>query len=160
MKDLKLVYKADTEKLALEALDTLEETWGSKYPSLIASWRNNWPQLSTYFKYPTEIRKLIYTTNSIENFNRRLRKVTKSRTIHLGRYCRPINMQNNTLVTASAHKGIFYIFIVLVVLRKLFNNCSNLTDSMTYCGIYSIFSPILYYILLQYVLSVCISKNY
>ena len=81
MKDLKLVYKADTETLALEALDNLEEKWGKKYPSSISSWRNNWPQLSTYFKYPSEIRKLIYTTNSIENFNRQLRKVTKSRTI-------------------------------------------------------------------------------
>ena len=81
MKDLKLVYKADTEQLALEALDVLEENWGGKYPSSIASWRNNWPQLSTYFKYPGEIRKLIYTTNSIENFNRQLRKVTKSKTI-------------------------------------------------------------------------------
>lgn len=81
MKDLKLVYRADTEALALEALDDLEEKWGKKYPSSISSWRNNWPQLSTYFKYPSEIRKLIYTTNSIENFNRQLRKVTKSRTI-------------------------------------------------------------------------------
>lgn len=81
MKDLKLVYKADTEELALEALDDLDEKWGKKYPSSISSWRNNWPQLSTYFKYPSEIRKLIYTTNSIENFNRQLRKVTKSKTI-------------------------------------------------------------------------------
>lgn len=81
MKDLKLVYKADTEELALSALDELEGSWGKKYPASIASWRNNWPQLSTYFKYPSEIRKLIYTTNSIENFNRQLRKVTKSRTI-------------------------------------------------------------------------------
>lgn len=81
MADLKLVYKADTEDLALAALDDLEENWGKKYPASIASWRNNWPQLSTYFKYPSEIRKLIYTTNSIENFNRQLRKVTKSKTI-------------------------------------------------------------------------------
>lgn len=81
MKDLKGVYQADTEELALEALDSLDEEWGKKYPSSVASWRNNWPQLSTYFKYPAEIRKLIYTTNSIENFNRQLRKVTKSKTI-------------------------------------------------------------------------------
>lgn len=81
MADLKKVYKADTENLALDAMDKLEEKWGSKYPSAIASWRKNWAQLSTYFKYPPEIRKLIYTTNSIENFNRQLRKVTKSRTI-------------------------------------------------------------------------------
>ena len=81
MKGLKQVYQAATEESALSALDDLEEEWGKKYPSSIASWRNNWTQLSTYFKYPPEIRKLIYTTNSIENFNRQLRKVTKSRTI-------------------------------------------------------------------------------
>lgn len=81
MKELKQVYQAPTEEAALEALDSLEGNWGTKYPSSIASWRNNWPQLSTYFKYPGEIRKLIYTTNSIENFNRQLRKVTKNRTI-------------------------------------------------------------------------------
>ena len=52
MADLKLVYKADTEDLALSALDDLEAEWGKKYPASIASWRNNWSQLSTYFKYP------------------------------------------------------------------------------------------------------------
>ena len=81
MKDLKMVYQADTEELALKALDDLDQKWGKKYPSSIASWRKNWPQLSTYFKYPGEIRKLIYTTNSIENFNRQLRKVTKAKAI-------------------------------------------------------------------------------
>ena len=73
--------KQSTEDLALAALDELEEKWGKKYPSSIASWKMNWPQLSTYFKYPGEIRKLIYTTNSIENFNRQLRKVTKAKTV-------------------------------------------------------------------------------
>ena len=81
MKDLKTVYQAPTEEIALENLDVLEETWGKKYPTSISSWRNNWPQLSTYFKYPNEIRKIIYTTNSIENFNRGLRKVTKSKAV-------------------------------------------------------------------------------
>lgn len=81
MTSLKPVYKADTLALAEAALDDLEKMWGAKYPASIASWRSNWPQLSAYFKYPPEIRKLIYTTNSIENFNRQLRKVTKSRTI-------------------------------------------------------------------------------
>lgn len=81
MKELKEVYQAPTEEAALEALDSLEGNWGKKYPTSIASWRNNWAQLSTYFKYPAEIRRLIYTTNSIENFNRQLRKVTKNRTI-------------------------------------------------------------------------------
>ena len=81
MKELKEVYQAPTEEAALEALESLEGNWGKKYPTSVASWRNNWAQLSTYFKYPAEIRKLIYTTNSIENFNRQLRKVTKNRTI-------------------------------------------------------------------------------
>lgn len=81
VKDLKQVYQAATEEDALTNLDEFEATWGKKYPSSVASWRNNWPQLSAYFKYPAEIRKIIYTTNSIENFNRQLRKVTKSKTI-------------------------------------------------------------------------------
>lgn len=81
MADLKLVYQATTEEIALQQLDKLEDKWGGKYSSSIASWRNNWPSLSTYFKYPPELRKMIYTTNSIENFNRQLRKVTKTKTI-------------------------------------------------------------------------------
>lgn len=81
MNDLKLVYQANTEETAIRQLDYLEDKWGDKYPNSVASWRNNWPQLSVYFKYPAEIRKIIYTTNSIENFNRQLRKVTKSKSV-------------------------------------------------------------------------------
>lgn len=81
MKDLKTVYKASTEELALSNLDIFEEKWGKKYPMCVNSWRNNWAELATYFKYPEGIRKLIYTTNSIENFNRQLRKVAKNKTI-------------------------------------------------------------------------------
>ena len=81
MKDLKTVYKASTEELALSNLDIFEEKWGKKYPMCVNSWRNNWAELATYFKYPEGIRKLIYTTNSIENFNRQLRKVTKNKTL-------------------------------------------------------------------------------
>lgn len=55
--------------------------WGGKYPKIAQSWRNNWHNLATYFKYPQEVRTLIYTTNSIENFNRQLRKVTKSKSV-------------------------------------------------------------------------------
>ncbi len=76
---MKLIYKAATEEAALLELDAFEEKWGKKYPAAIKSWRNNWTELSTFFKYPPEIRKLIYTTNRIENFNRSLRKVTKSK---------------------------------------------------------------------------------
>jgi len=81
MNDLKDVYQAPTLERAEKGLDRLEEKWGSKYPSSIASWRNNWPQLSAYFKYPYELRRMIYTTNQIENYNRQLRKATKTRTI-------------------------------------------------------------------------------
>lgn len=81
MKDLKTVYKASTEELALTNLDIIEEKWGKKYPMCVSSWRNNWAELSTYFKYPEGIRKLIYTTNAMENFNRQLRKVTKNKAI-------------------------------------------------------------------------------
>ena len=77
--DLKPVYKAPTEEIALTALDEFEEKWGKKYPLGVKSWRVNWNELSTMFKYPPEIRKLIYTTNAIENFNRQLRKVTKTK---------------------------------------------------------------------------------
>mgnify|MGYP004532746927 CR=1 FL=1 len=77
--DLKPVYKAPTEETALAALDEFEVKWGAKYPLGVKSWRVNWTELSTMFKYPPEIRKLIYTTNAIENFNRQLRKVTKTK---------------------------------------------------------------------------------
>lgn len=81
MRDLKSVYKATSEDVALVNLDIFKEKWNSKYPACIASWERNWAEISTFFKYPTQIRKLIYTTNSIENFNRQLRKVTKNKAI-------------------------------------------------------------------------------
>jgi putative transposase len=79
--DLKPIYKAATEDLALLELDRFEETWGAKYPLIIRSWRNNWSEISTFYKYPPEIRKLIYTTNMIESYHRQLRKVTKGKSI-------------------------------------------------------------------------------
>lgn len=66
---------------ALYELDSFEEKWSSKYPKIGLFWRNNWANLATYFKYPEEVRKLIYTTNAIEGFNRQLRKVTKSKSV-------------------------------------------------------------------------------
>lgn len=80
-RDLKQIYQASTEEIALEKLNEFDDKWGNKYPNSVASWRNNWDELSTYFKYPAEIRKIIYTTNSIENFNRQLRKVTKTKSV-------------------------------------------------------------------------------
>jgi transposase-like protein len=79
--DLKPIYKATTEEAALVELDRFEETWGTKYPLIVRSWRNNWSELATFFKYPPEIRKLIYTTNIIESYHRQLRKVTKGKSI-------------------------------------------------------------------------------
>lgn len=76
---LKPIYKAPTEESALEALGELERIWGTKYPASIRSWRDHWDELSTMFKYPEQIRRMIYTTNAIENFNRQLRKVTKTK---------------------------------------------------------------------------------
>jgi transposase-like protein len=81
MANLKKVYAAVDEPTALFELDTFEEKWGRRYPKIAQSWRSNWPNLSTYFKYPQEVRTLIYTTNSIENFNRQLRKVTKAKSV-------------------------------------------------------------------------------
>mgnify|MGYP001342996148 CR=1 FL=1 len=81
MKDLKCVYKASTEELAITSLDDLKDKWDHKYSMVIDSWYNNWDKLSTYFKYSPEIRKIIYTTNALEGFNRQLRKFTKTRTV-------------------------------------------------------------------------------
>ena len=81
MTDLKAVYAAVDEQSALDALDSFSEIWDKKYPKISKSWRENWANLSTYFKYPKEVRRLIYTTNTIEGFNRQLRKVTKSKAV-------------------------------------------------------------------------------
>lgn len=79
MADLKRVYAAVDEQTALLELDSFAEKWDGKYPKISNSWRSNWANLSTYFKYPQEVRTLIYTTNAIEGFNRQLRKVTKNK---------------------------------------------------------------------------------
>ena len=81
MADLKAVYAAVDEDSALTALDIFAENWDKKYPKISQSWRDNWANLSTYFKFPQEVRRLIYTTNTIEGFNRQLRKVTKSKSV-------------------------------------------------------------------------------
>jgi len=79
LKDLKLVYKASSLELAEHNLDLLEEKWGKQYPVAVQSWRTNWSRLSNYFKYPEPIRKLVYTTNTVEGYHRSLRKITKTK---------------------------------------------------------------------------------
>lgn len=79
MTDLKLVYKASSKELAEHHLLELDEKWGKKYPAVIRSWNNNWSALSQYFKYPEELRRVIYTTNIVEGFHRQIRKYTKNK---------------------------------------------------------------------------------
>lgn len=81
MRDLKLVYQAATLEAADSGLVKLEEKWGEKYALVVKSWQRNSPNLSTYFKYPEEIRRIIYTTNIVEGLHRQLRKVTKTKSL-------------------------------------------------------------------------------
>ena len=79
MVDLKAVYRAATQEATEQALDELENKWGEQYPLVINSWRNKWPNLSTYFKYPEYVRKSVYTTNAVEAVHRQFRKLTKTK---------------------------------------------------------------------------------
>jgi putative transposase len=82
MDDLKKVYKAFTIEQAENSFEDFKEKWGEKYPTVIKSWESNWLELTAYFSYPVEIRKIIYTTNTVEGFHRQLRKVTKTKTAY------------------------------------------------------------------------------
>lgn len=79
MKDLEQVYQAVNKDAAEQALDELELKWGEDYPIVIKSWRDNWERLSAYFQYSEHIRRIIYTTNTVEGYHRQLRKVTKNK---------------------------------------------------------------------------------
>ena len=76
---LRTIYTAATREAAEQALNAFEETWGRAYPMVVKSWRTNWTTLSTFFDYPPEIRKVIYTTNAVESINAQLRKVVKKK---------------------------------------------------------------------------------
>lgn len=79
--DLKKIYGAVNEDAAMAALLELQEKWGSKYPNAVSSWEENWDNLITFFAFPNFIRKIMYTTNVIENLNSQFRKVTKNKKI-------------------------------------------------------------------------------
>lgn len=79
--DLKKIYSAVSEEEALKELEDFDQKWGKKFPNISTSWRKNWGELATFFKYPKEIRTLIYTTNPIESLNRGLKKVSKNRAV-------------------------------------------------------------------------------
>ena len=81
VQDLKAIYQAVDQDSAETALESFSNKWDAKYPQIAISWRSNWEHLTPFFKYPPELRKIIYTTNSIEGFNRQLRKVTKTRSV-------------------------------------------------------------------------------
>lgn len=81
MRDLKPVYQAPTRDAAETALLKLSERWSGKYAVAVRAWESNWGELSTFFDFPTEIRRMIYTNNAIEGYNRQLRKVTKNKTV-------------------------------------------------------------------------------
>ncbi|PHM39710.1 IS256 family transposase [Xenorhabdus miraniensis] len=80
-RDLKTIYQAPTEEAALQALEAFSETWDPRYPQISRSWQANWPNLSTFFGSPTEIRKVIYTTNAIESLNSVIRHAIKKRKV-------------------------------------------------------------------------------
>jgi len=122
MADLKCVYKAATLNAAEIALDELETKWGERYPMVIKSWRSKWPTLSTYFKYPDSVQKVIYTTNAVEAVHRQFRKLTKTKggfanensllkLLYAGimraseRWTRPVENWNLTLSQMAIHFG-------------------------------------------------------
>ena len=79
--DLKGVYTAVNEEIAMDNLLAMKDRWGNKYPNAIKSWEDNWDNLSTFFAFPGNIRKIIYTTNVIESLNSQFRKITKTKLI-------------------------------------------------------------------------------
>ena len=120
MRDLKPVYKAVNKESAELALDELDRLWGSKYPAVIASWRDKWHLLSAYIKYPEAVRKPIYTTNAVEAVHRQFRKLTKTKgafsnetsllkLLYVGilvaseKWTMPINNWGQTIMQLSIH---------------------------------------------------------
>ena len=79
--DMKTIYQAPTEEMALEALERVTEKWSEKYPNSMRSWKQNWDAISPIFKFSTTVRKVIYTTNAIESLNATYRKLNRQRSV-------------------------------------------------------------------------------
>ena len=77
--DLRAIYTAENEEGAEAALTAFEKSWSPKYPTIAPSWRNNWARLTPFLSFPPEIRRIVYTTNTIESLNYQARKVLKSK---------------------------------------------------------------------------------
>ncbi len=80
-RDLKAIYQTPTEEAGQQALEAFAAAWDSRYPQISRSWQANWPNLATFFAYPTDIRKAIYTTNAIESLNSVIRQAIKKRSV-------------------------------------------------------------------------------
>ncbi len=93
--DIKTVYQAPTAEQGLEKLLIIEQSWGSRYPQAVQSWRAKWALLSPYFDYPAAVRKVMYTTNTVEGYHRQLRKVTKTK----GAFCSDLALQKLIYLT-------------------------------------------------------------
>ena len=79
--DLKLIYRAETESKAEDYLLKLQDKWEKKYPLAVKPWVNHWENIKTFFRFPDEIRRIIYTTNAVESLHRQFRKATKNRLV-------------------------------------------------------------------------------
>ena len=79
--DLKAIYQAPSEKAALEQLERVTEKWEKDYPNAMKSWHTNWDVISPIFKFSAQVRKVIYTTNSIESLNSGYRRLNKQRSV-------------------------------------------------------------------------------
>lgn len=106
--DMKNIYNAVNKDMAALELDKFADKWGSKYAYAIRSWRNNWEDLTSYFEFPLEIRKIIYTTNVIENMNGKIRKYTKNK----------LSFPNDDAVKKT-------VYLSLMEIQKRWNNPIN-----------------------------------
>lgn len=126
MKNLKPVYQSVSKDLAEQQLENLSLKWNKKYPVVIDSWKRNWDKLTTYFKYPAEIRRLIYTTNIIEGDHRQIRKITKIKgaftsdmALQKLTYLATQNIQKKWTQSLQKYAGLEY-YQIRVYLRFLF----------------------------------------
>lgn len=105
---MKNIYNAVNKDMAALELDKFADKWGNKYAYAIRSWRNNWEDLTSYFEFPLEIRKIIYTTNVIENMNGKIRKYTKNK----------LSFPNDDAVKKT-------VYLALMEIQKKWNNPIN-----------------------------------
>lgn len=127
MSDLKLVYGARTLEDAEYRLEEFREKWGKKYPQILKSWDANWTELTTYFKYPEEVRRLIYTTNTVEGFHRMLRKYTKTKSVF------PTDESVRKSIYLSIKEISKPVFVSLVAITPTWINFLFLCSVSTFC---------------------------